>query len=283
MSLMLFYTLCCLACTSVNDLLFKFFARKERSRGLFVTSVGVMGTILMLMLPNKTGENFQMTLLWGVICGIFSAVGNILLIESMTTLSAGVCSTIYRLNLALVVPCSVFLLNEKLNWMQYCGVALAILAVIAFLPLEKGDKKERKKLLLPMIMIITASVFRAGLGLSCKYGPIQGASVNGINFIIEIIWIFSGIAYYFIKERQMQFDMKVIKYGAASGILVAGILYFMIKALNVEGANASIVLPIAQMSFLVTFILSVIFLKEKITVPKIIAVICGIGAMLLLT
>ena len=134
-----------------------------------------------------------------------------------------------------------------------------------------------------MIMIITASVFRAGLGLSCKYGPIQGASVNGINFIIEIIWIFSGIAYYFIKERQMQFDMKVIKYGAASGILVAGILYFMIKALNVEGANASIVLPIAQMSFLVTFILSVIFLKEKITVPKIIAVICGIGAMLLLT
>ena len=283
MSLMLFYTLCCLACTSVNDLLFKFFARKERSRGLFVTSVGVMGTILMLMLPNKTGENFQMTLLWGVICGIFSAVGNILLIESMTTLSAGVCSTIYRLNLALVVPCSVFLFNEKLNWMQYCGVALAILAVIAFLPLEKGDKKERKKLLLPMIMIITASVFRAGLGLSCKYGPIQGASVNGINFIIEIIWIFSGIAYYFIKERQMQFDMKVIKYGAASGILVAGILYFMIKALNVEGANASIVLPIAQMSFLVTFILSVIFLKEKITVPKIIAVICGIGAMLLLT
>ncbi|MBR2723030.1 MAG: EamA family transporter [Lentisphaeria bacterium] len=283
MSLMLFYTLCCLACTSVNDLLFKFFARKERSRGLFVTSVGVMGTILMLMLPDKTGENFQITLLWGVICGIFSAVGNILLIESMTTLSAGVCSTIYRLNLALVVPCSVFLLNEKLNWMQYCGVALAILAVIAFLPLEKGDKKERKKLLLPMIMIITASVFRAGLGLSCKYGPIQGASVNGINFIIEIIWIFSGIAYYFIKERQMQFDMKVIKYGAASGILVAGILYFMIKALNVEGANASIVLPIAQMSFLVTFILSVIFLKEKITVPKIIAVICGIGAMLLLT
>lgn len=283
MSLMLFYTFCCLACTSVNDLLFKFFARKERSRGLFVASVGVTGTLLMLLLPDKIGENFQMTLLWGGICGIFSAVGNILLIESMTTLSAGVCSTIYRLNLALVVPCSVFLLNERLEAAQYCGVALAIMAVIAFLPLEKGDKKERKKLLLPMIMIITASIFRAGLGLSCKYGPMQGASVNGINFIIEIIWIISGIAYYFIKERQMQFDMKVVKYGIGSGVLVAGILYFMIKALNVEGANASIVLPIAQMSFLVTFILSVIILKEKVTAPKIIAVICGIGAMLLLT
>lgn len=283
MSLMLFYTFCCLACSSVNDLLFKFFARKERSRGLFVAVVGVMGTLLMSMLPDKFGDNWQMTILWGVICGIFSAVGNILLIESMTNLSAGVCSTIYRLNLALVVPCSVFILHEKLNPLQYAGSALAIAAVIFFLPFEKGEKKERRKLFLPMIMIITASIFRAALGVSCKYGPMQGASVNGINFIIEIIWIFSGIVYYFVKERNMKFDVKVVKFGVFSGALVAGILYFMLKALNVKGANASIVLPIAQMSFLATFVLSVIFLKEKITVQKIIAIACGVGAMLLLT
>lgn len=283
MSLMLFYTFCCLACTTVNDLLFKFFARKDRSRGMFVSAVGITGTLLMAFLPDKIGDNWKMTLLWGVICGIMSAVGNILLIESMTTLSAGICSTIYRLNLALVVPCSVFFLHEKLNSLQYLGVALAIAAVIFFLPFEKGEKKDRKKLFIPMIMIITASVFRAALGLSCKYGPMQGASVNGINFIIEIIWIFSGIAYYFIRERNMKFDMKVVKYGATSGVLVAGILYFMLKALTVDGANASIVLPIAQMSFLATFILSVILLKEKVTVQKIIAIACGIGAMLLLT
>ena len=143
---MLFYTFCCLACTTVNDLLFKFFARKERSRGMFVSAVGVTGTLLMMFLPDKIGDNWKMTLLWGVICGIMSAVGNILLIESMTTLSAGVCSTIYRLNLALVVPCSVFFLHEKLNPWQYLGVALAIAAVIFFLPFEKGEKKDRKKL-----------------------------------------------------------------------------------------------------------------------------------------
>ena len=283
MSLMLFYTFCCLACTSVNDLVFKFFARKERSRGLFVFFVGITGTLLMCMLPDKIGENWRMTLLWGIICGIFSAVGNIMLIESMTTLSAGVCSTIYRLNLALVVPCSVFFLHEKLDWQQYCGVALAIVAVIAFLPWEKGEKKEKKKLVLPLIMIIAASIFRAGLGIACKYGPMQGASINGINIIIEIIWIFGGLVYYFVKERNMKFDLKIAGYGVGSGILVAGILYFMLKALNTEGANASIVLPIAQMSFLATFVLSVILLKEKITVQKITGIVCGVGAMLLLT
>lgn len=282
MSLMLVYTFCCLGCSSINDLLFKSFARKPRSRGLFVAVVGVIGTLIFLFLPDKLGENWQMTLFWGVICGIFSAVGNILLIESMTHLSAGICSTIYRLNLALVVPLSVIFLNEKLDWSQYAGIALAILAVLAFLP-GSGTKTSGggAKVYLPMIMVIVASVFRAGLGLACKYGPMQGASANGINLIIEILWIISGITYYLLKERNTyRLDWQLVKYSAASGVLVAGIIFFMLLALKY--GEASIVLPIAQMSFLLTFILSVIFLKEKVTPFKIFALACGVGAMLLL-
>ncbi len=284
MSLMLIYTFCCLACTSVNDLVFKFFASKERSRGLFVSAVGVVGTLCFLFLPDKTGANLNTTILWGIICGIFSAVGNILLIESMTNLSAGVCSTIYRLNLALVVPFSVLIFNEKLVLSQYAGIALAILAVLAFLPGNGGKKSgnTEKKLLLPMVLVVTAAIFRAGLGLACKYGPMQGASMNGINLIIEMIWIISGLVYYFAKERKIyKFDLQVIKYGAFSGVLVAGILLFMMLALSV--GNASVVLSIAQMSFLLTFILSVIFLKEKVTLFKLLAMVCGVGAILLLT
>ena len=279
----LFFTFCCLACSSVNDLLFKFFARKERSRGLFMMTIGIVGTLLMLTFPDKTGANWHQTLLWGIACGIFSAVGNMMLIESMTNLSAGICSTIYRLNLALVVPLSVIFLNEKLVWSQYAGIALAIMAVLAFMPNSdaKKNSKSSAAVFLPMCLVITASIFRAGLGLSCKYGPLQGASINGINLIIEIIWIISGIVYYLIKERKVyRLDLQLIKFGTLSGILVAGILFFMMLALK-EG-NASIVLSIAQMSFLLTFILSVIFLKEKVSLLKLIAMICGVGAILLL-
>lgn len=280
---MLFYTFCCLGCSAVNDLLFKFFARKERSRGLFVAAVGVVGTLLFLFLPDKTGESWLMTLIWGIICGIFSAVGNILLIESMSKLSAGVCSTIYRLNLALVVPFSLLFFHEELHWQQFIGVALAIAAVLCFLPGSAGNRQETPgKRFLPVIMIITACIFRAGLGLGCKYGPMVGASKNGINLIIEILWIISGLAYYFIKEKgKYSLDAKLVRYSVVSGVLVAGIIFFMMLALSV--GNASVVLPIAQMSFLATFILSVIFLKEKITVFKVVALLCGTGAMLLLT
>ena len=53
MSLILIFTLCCLACSAVNDLVFKFFARKERSRGMFVMYVGIFSSLFLLFLPDK--------------------------------------------------------------------------------------------------------------------------------------------------------------------------------------------------------------------------------------
>ena len=77
------------------------------------------------------------------------------------------------------------------------------------------------------------------------------------------------------------FDRKTFGYGALSGVFVAGILIFMVKSLKY--GEASIVLPIQQMSFLATFFLGVIFLKEKITLRKIAALVCGAAALLLLS
>ena len=77
------------------------------------------------------------------------------------------------------------------------------------------------------------------------------------------------------------FAPKVLGYGALSGVLVAGIIYFMAESLAI--GDASIVLPIQQMSFLATFFLGVFFLKEKITIRKLAALACGVVALLLLS
>ena len=52
---------------------------------------------------------------------------------------------------------------------------------------------------------------------------------------------------------------------------------------SVRLGNASIVLPIMQMSIVVTFVLSAVFLKEKLTVYKFFALLCGAAALLLLS
>ncbi len=276
---------CCLGFAAFNDLVFKFFARKERSRGIFIFAVGVILTaLLMIFLRDWWGKDWKVTLLWGVVCGLCSVVGNIFLIESMSRLSAGVCSTVYRLNLALVVPLAVICFDEKLFWYQWLGIALALAAVVAFMPV--GEKRASAGRPLDYVMLISAMALRAGMGIAYKFAFLNGASENGVQIVNGWAWIICGLVYYLLRERKRFgarafLDGKMLGYGALSGVMVTGIIFFMARSLAI--GDASIVLPIQQMSFLATFFLSVAFLKEKVTLRKVAALVCGVAALLLLS
>ena len=279
------FAFCCLGFAAFNDFVFKLFARRERSRGIFIFAVGVFFTgVLMLFLRDWWGESWKATLLWGVICGFCSVVGNVFLIESMSRLSAGLCSTVYRLNLALVVPLAVLCFHESPIWYQWIGVALAFAAVLAFMPVGEKSPAGRRS---DYAMLLLAMTLRAGMGIAYKYAfDYAHAAKNGVQIVNGVAWVVCGLVYYFWRERKTfsiraAFAPKVLGYGALSGVLVAGIIYFMAESLAI--GDASIVLPIQQMSFLATFFLGVIFLKEKVTWRKIAALGCGVAALLLLS
>ena len=281
-----FYAFCCIFCSAMNDFVFKLFARKPRSRGLFVMIIGAAWSLASLCLPGLRGASWQTTIIWGVISGLFSVVGNLLLIEAMGKQSAGICSTIYRLNLALVVPGAWILFKENNTLLQIFGIIAAFAAVLFFLPGSKNNSgSDPREARLGLILVIIAAVMRAGMGLSFKYGFNLGASANGVNLVNAFCWIIGGGIYYLLRERKHPalsiWDRKVSGYGVLSGLFVFGIVFFM--AHSVRLGNASIVLPIMQMSFVVTFVLSAVFLKEKLTVYKFTALLCGAAALLLLS
>ena len=284
----IFFAFACLVSAACNDLLFKFFARRPRPRGIFITIIGIVWSALALLLPGKFDQALSQTIIWGVISGIFSTVANIFLIEAMTRQSAGLCSTIYRLNLALVIPGAALLFHEQHPWYQYLGIAAALLAVLFFLPGSTKSGDDSKNDRSGLIMIITAAVLRALMGLSYKYGFNHGATPNGITLINGFCWIIGGAIYFLLCERakwansaEKLCDGKLISYGAGSGILVIAIVYTMAQAVKL--GDVGIVLPIAQMSFILTFILSMIFLREKLTLYKFFALFCGAAALILLS
>ncbi len=201
--------------------------------------------------------------------------------EAMERQSAGVCSTIYRLNMILVVLGATLFLGETLSILQWTGILLAVLAVLAFLPGKQDAGAADGVRKTGFYLVLAAAVLRAGMGLSYKYGFLQDADRNGVTLINSLFWIGGGILYALLRERQLHLPgRKLLLYGVFSGLLVAGIVFFMAASLHL--GNAGIVLPIAQMSFLGTLLLSVLILKERIDVMKIAAVLCGAGAILLL-
>ena len=273
--------LCCLACSAINDFIFKLVADRPMSRGVFFSIIGVVLSLAMVPTLNcqAFSDNLTNTLIWGCAAGFFSIVGNVLLIEAMAKLSAGICSTIYRLNLIFVVPGAMFFFGEKLTLPQLGGVVAAILAILLFsFSTLCGEKKSS---LAGMVIIVSAALLRAGMGLSYKKALLTGVEESSLVFINGLFWIIGGLIYAKIKDGSIKLPGKaVLEFGALSGVFVCGIVFFMAKALQAGGAG--IVLSIAQMSFLGTLLLSVLILKEKLEKFKIAGVICGTAAILLL-
>lgn len=281
-----FWAFACLFFAACNDLLFKFFAGKNRGNGFFVSVVGAVWLIVALIpaLMVQAPTDWRATIIWGCISGFFSLAGNIMMLDAMRSLDAGVCSTIYRLNLVPVTIGAALILNENITLLQYVGIAAACAAVIAFIPRNQSDVK--RKLGWAFVVMIIASLMRAGMGLSYRYGFLHGACEKYVVVINSLFWILGGIGYAFMREKHlMPFSLQdwknVFFLGGLSGALVTGIVITM--ALSLKLGSASVVLPIAQMSFLLTGALGILLLHEKLTRGKALAFALGVAAILLLS
>lgn len=278
------WALVCMLFAACNDLLFKFFASRDRGNGYFVSIVGIVWLVVALVFVGDTPQSWSATVFWGIISGFFSVGANLLMLDAMRSLEVGVCSTIYRLNLIPVTIGAALLLHEDISTLQYCGIACACVAVCAFVPRSGSGMK--KKLGWAFAVMIIASLMRAAMGLSYRYGFLHDADEKYVVVINSLFWIFGGLLYAWTRERSVKFEnRKQVRdlwlMGLLSGALVTGIVITMAQSLKL--GSASVVLPIAQMSFLVTGALGVWLLKEKLTVVKIFAFIAGAVSIVLLS
>jgi uncharacterized membrane protein len=271
-----------------NDLAFKLYARKDRSRGVYAFIIGLMMSVVFLIKIdwNSLGAaELEKIILWGGISGLLSIAANIMLIEAMSDNEAGICSTIYRLNLATGAILAFFILGESVSILKIAGIIFAVAAVILFCPESKGQKQSSNAKIFSLILVLTASILRAGMGISYKHGLSEGTLSNGILAMTGIMWMAGGALYFLLKEKKSHgletMNLKNIAYGLFSGILICGIVFFLAGALKL--GDASIILPVSQMSFLLTAFLGMLFLKEALTLKKTLGTVSSIICVILMS
>jgi uncharacterized membrane protein len=275
----LVFALSCCLCTAVNDLIFRLYARKSRSRGAYVLIIGIVWTLAFALFAKCDFALWQATLFWGIVSGLFSVSANILLIEGMSYNDVGICATIYRLNLVVVVIGAFLLLDETVTTAKLFGLLFAVIAVFMFFPGAR-EHKHADKAKIGFYLVGIAALLRAGMGLSYKYAFIQHVDRNTLLLINGILWILGGSIYILLKEHGIggKFSKKSWNYGMLSGLLICGIVLFM--ALALQYGDAAVVLPLAQMSFLGTSGLGILFLREKLNRKKILEIVAGLICIL---
>ena len=279
-----FYALLSLICAGGNDVVFKRYAAKNRSRGTYIWGIGLVWAVLQVAYASIRGIGFsfsETSLFYGLTAGLLLTASNLLLLESLTHIDASLGSIVYRLNTIAVVVLSMLFLHEPLGWMKGLGVAAGIGA--CFLLYHPGGHGEAtgKRFALFFALAVVASSCRAVYGVVTKAGLNDGASMQSLLVIAALCWIVGGAAYALMWEKRFRITKKKAIYALLSGVLVFLIVNFLLLA--IEHGQASIAIPIANMGFVVALGLSASLGMELFTRRKLIAVIVSVCSILLLS
>jgi len=283
MKLGITFALLSLIFAGINDIVFKKYSIKIRSKGMYIFGIGIVWTIIQFLYFNINNINLSFDLnsiVYGLITGLFLTISNILFIESLTHINISSGTTIYRLNTIGVVILSFIILNEPLGTNKLIGIISGLIAVLILYEINYNNSKT-SIIKTFFLLVIAASLFRAIYGIISKIAILSNADINSMLIIISLSWIIGGAIYAIFRENIFDITKKICIYSMISGILVFLIVNFLMLA--IKYGEASIVIPIANMSFILALLISIVLKMESISLRKIFSIFLAIISIILLS
>ena len=210
---------------------------------------------------------FNAGALWGALAGVFVVVGYYNFAWSLKSGSVSTNATIFRLSFAVTVALAVLVLGEPLNAPKLAGLALVLVAIWLLLAAPaagNGGVRRQSRASLVRVLVATVAVgiasFTYKLGLRDGATPISLVAAQGMVAVI----LSTGFTAY--VDRRIRPSRAAWRHAPVAAALLVVAFTFLAKGL--EGGEASVIVPVAQMGFVVTALLGFFFLREPFTARK---------------
>lgn len=262
----------------IVDFAFKsYFRRSGQAMGNFLAGVGFVWTVFFALGIVLKGQIIWQAWPIALASGLVSITANVFLAVALRRLDGGVCSTVYRLNLVLVVFLAAIFLGETITLPKLIAVGLGVTAVIFMFQRSPGQTKSTGSgwaMFMPFFWLITASAFRAVMGLLYKLANEHGVGKLEFLTINGLCWLAGGLILGLCLGEPLVPTRRGWRYAIIAGLLVCGDVAFLLLA--TAYGEASVVVPISQLGFAVAVLLGWVFLKEKLSARRIMAIICAV-------
>ena len=211
---------------------------------LMVQSWVFTPTVALYGLATGSLEFSAASVLWGALAGVFALVGFYNFAHSLRTGSISINAPVFRLSFVLTA-------------------ALAVLLLGAPAPGDAAGRRETRSSL-ARVLIATAAVgvgnFIYKLGLQAGADPASMITAQGV-VVITLATAFAGAV-----DARVRPSRAALRYAPRAAVVLAFAFAFMVEGM--KRAEASVVVPIAQMGFVVTALLGFLFLREPFTARK---------------
>jgi uncharacterized membrane protein len=273
------YAIVAMVCYGVSDFIYKQAAAAGIRADHFLMAQGWLFCPLVIVYALAT----QMLVLdpaalWGSLAGVFVFIGFFWFIRSLATGSVSTNASIFRLNFIVTVLLAVIWLDEPLTPSKIAGLALALLATWLLLGVSASadrapDGAKRRSLVLVALATLAfgTSNFFHTMGLR------HGALPETLAVAQAALFMPLATVVVYVVDRKLRPPLVTFKYSAPAAIVLLGATISLLR--SVAGGQASVLVPIAQMGFVVAALLGIFILRERVTVRKMIGLVTALAAL----
>jgi drug/metabolite transporter (DMT)-like permease len=199
--------------------------------------------------------------LWGAVAGLFMLIGFTAFMRSLVGESVSIQAPVFRLNFIVTASLAFLLLGETLTVNKALALLLALLAVWLLLGSGKVTISRRA---LSQVLLATLML---GLGnVVYKIGLRQGAVPETLVVTQALVFVTLATVQVLVIDRQIAPPAAAFRYPPVAAILLAVAFVLLVRGLST--GDASVVVPISQMGFVVTAVLGIALLGEHLTLRK---------------
>jgi drug/metabolite transporter (DMT)-like permease len=276
------YAIVAMVCYGLSDFIYKQAAAAGIRADHFLMAQGWFFCPLVILYALATHTLvLDPVALWGSLAGVFIFIGFHYFIRSLITGSVSTNASIFRMNFIVTVILVVILLGEPLTASKIAGLALSLLAAWLLLGARNNAERtpneaERRSLVQVVIATLAfgTSNFFHTVGLRHGAVPETLAVAQAALFMP----IATGAVYF--TDRMPRAPPVTFRYGAAAAIMLLGATIFLLR--GVADGQASVLVPIAQMGFIIAALLGIFILRERVTIRKVVGLVLALAALAVL-
>jgi drug/metabolite transporter (DMT)-like permease len=216
--------------------------------------------------------------LWGLAAGLFAFTGFYNFAQSLRGGSVSINAPIFRLSFTVTAALAVVLLGEPLNAYKAAGIGLALLAVWLLLAADaESSAAARRVAAASLARVLVATVAVGIANLLYKIGLRAGATPASLLVVQAALVVTMSTSLAASIDRRIRPVRSTWRFAVAAAMLLSTAFVTLLEGL--ARGEASVLVPVAQMGFVVTAAVGFLFLRERFTPRKGVGLLIALAAL----
>lgn len=211
---------------------------------------------------------------------LFISIFNVMALTAQKN-GLSVASVASKMSVIIPILFGIIVYNESIGFYKILGIILALVAVVLASIKPRSNVRLTRSIYLPIILFFGSGVIETSVN--------HFAPEGNMPLFLAIIFASAGIIGFAsmliktLKEKQV-FKIKTIPFGFALGLVNYCSMYFLLKALRVEGFESSAVFTVNNVAIVATScLIGLLIFKEAISTKNWVGIVLALVSIILVT